>query len=101
MITEGCSHLDEDFIEKMYHKMFTKTSFHGGEIIGSEKWFLCFFFYNIRLSERMKILWNNVDRLILFCCWSTSSIECDVENKNIETIKEDEIFLYANLGKSN
>lgn len=46
----------------------------------------------------MKILWNNVDRLILFC-WSTSSIECDVENKNIETIKEDEIFLYANLGK--
>lgn len=26
-------------------------------------------------------------------------IECDVENKNIETIKEDEIFLYANLGK--
>lgn len=61
--------------------------------------FCAFFFYNIRLGERMKILWNNVDRLILFCCWSTSSIECDVENKNIETIKEDEIFLYANLGK--
>ena len=38
--TEGCSHLNEGFIEKMHHKMFTETSFHGiigRENIGSEK----------------------------------------------------------------